>query len=206
MEFTWELLNEHTYHASKEIKMNNYDRMKLQDTINGLGIWPESEIFELETDDFTRPYQVKLLEQLEKKYDLTAEQKKIFDKFIKENEKPRRKGMKPLFWAWTYKIYNGRKMMSSQNEFCGYLHSYETKAERDEECAFTQDIKVGPLTITLKTEPITAATAYKALKSENGVSPRFLYQKYIDEDNLGRPLNLQELLMIWRSTCEDLIF
>ena len=111
-----------------------------------------------------------------------------------------------MFWAWTYKIYNGKKMMSSQNEFCGYLHSYATKAEREEACDFTQDIKVGPLTITLKTEPITAATAYKALRSENGVSPRFLYQKYVGEDNLNRNLTLQELLMIWRSTCEDFTF
>lgn len=207
MDFTWELINDYTYKATtttKEIKMNDYKKMKLQDAVNGLEIGPASAIFELETDDFTKPYQVKLLKQLEKKYELTADQKKIFDQFIKENTKARRN--KPLFWAWTYKIYNGQKMMSSNNEYCGYLHSYYSKKEREEECSFTHDEQVGPLTITLKTEPITAATAYKALKSENGVSQKFLYQKYIDEDNLNRNLTLQELLMIWRSTCTDLIF
>ena len=206
MEFTWELLNDYTYMASKEIKMNNYDRMKLQDYVDGLGLGPASAIFELETDDFTRSYQVKLLERIEKKYELTEAQKKIFDKFIRENSKPRRKRMKPIFWAWTYKIYEGKKMMSSQNEPCGYLHSYTTKAEREEACNFTQDIQVGPLTITLKTEPIKAAEAYKALINENGVNKLYLYRKYMLETQDDRQLSLSELLRIWRGSCTDLIF
>lgn len=202
MEFTWELLNNYKYHASKEIKMNEYQKMKLQDYVDGVA-GPASAIFEMETDDFTRPYQVSLLKQLEKKCKLTAEQKKIFDLFIKENTKARRK---PMFWAWTYKIYNGKKMMSSQNEYCGYLHSFYSKEDRDDFCALTEDQKVGPLTITLKSAPITAAQAYKALKDENGVPESFLYQKYTFEDNLNRQLTLQELLIIWRRTCFDLKF
>ena len=200
--FTWETYN-YTYRASKEIKMSDYQRMKLQDTINGLGIWPESEIFELETDNFTRPYQVKLLEKIEKKYELTKAQRKIFDEFIKENSKPRRK---PLYWAWTYKIYEGKKMMSGKNEYCGYLHSFYSKEDRADFCQLTEEQKVGPLTITLKSAPITAAEAYKALKNENGVPASYLYQKYTFEDNLNRPLTLQELLIIWRRTCFDLKF
>lgn len=202
MEFTWETYN-YTYHASKEIKMNAYQKMKLQDAIDSLGIWPESEIFELETDNFTRPYQVALLKQIEKKYELTADQKKIFDKFIKENEKPRRQ---PLFWAWTYKIYEGKKMTQHDGSPCGYLRSFYSKEDRDDFCKLTEEQKVGPLTITLKTAPITAAQAYKALKEENGVPASFLYQKYTFEDNLNRPLTLQELLIIWRRTCIDLKF
>ena len=207
MEFTWELLNDYKLLiTSKETKMNKYQQMKLQDAINGLEIGPASEIFELETDDFTKPYQVKLLKQLEKKYELTEDQKEIFDKFIEENSKPRRKRMKPIFWAWTYKIYEGNKMKSSQNEYCGYLRSFVSKAERDEECAFTKDIEVGPLTITLKTEPITAATAYKALINENGVNKLYLYRKYMLETQDERKLSLSELLRIWRGSCTDLIF
>ena len=204
MEFTWELLDEYKLKiTNKEIKMNDYDRMKLQDYVDGIA-GPASAIFELETDDFTRSYQVSLLKQLEKKCKLNEDQKKIFDLFIKENTKARRN--KPMFWAWTYKIYEGKKMMSSQKEPCGYLHSYYSKAERDEECAFTKDVKLGPITITLKTAPITASQAYKALKDENGVNKLYLYRKYIAEDNVNRLLTIQELLTIWRSTCEDLIF
>ena len=181
--------------------MNQYKKMKLQDYIDGLGLGPASAIFELETDDTTRIYQVALLKQLEKKYELTAEQKKIFDEFIKENDHRRNK---PMFWAWTYKIYNGQKMMSSANEYCGYLHSYYSKAERDEECRFAHDEKVGPITITLKTEPITAAQAYKALLTDNGVSEQFLRHKYWTETVEDRPMTLSELLNLWRSTCIDL--
>ena len=201
MEFTWELLNDYTYHATKEIKMNSYERMKLQDYLDGLDIWPENLIFELGTDDSTRPYQVKLLERIEKKYELTEDQRKIFDKFIEENSKPRRK---PLFWAWTYKIYEGKKMMSSDNEYCGYLRSFYSKAEREEECRFTHDEKVGPLTITLKTEPITAGQAYKALMNENGVPEQFLRHKYWTETVEDRTMTLPELLNLWRSICIDL--
>lgn len=202
MEFTWELLNKYTYHASKEIKMNDYQRMKLQDLVDGIA-GPASAIFELETDNFTRPYQVSLLKQLKKKCKLTAEQEKIIDQFLKENEKPRRQ---PLYWAWTYKIYEGKKMMSGKNEYCGYLHSFYSKEDRDDFCTLTEEQQVGPLTITLKSAPITAAEAYKALKDENGVPASFLYQKYTFEDNLNRPLTLQELLIIWRRTCFDLKF
>ena len=201
MEFTWELLNDHTYHATKEIEMNDYERMKLQDYVDGLDIWPENLIFELATDDTTRIHQVALLKQLEKKYELTAEQKKIFDKFIKENDHKRNR---PMYWAWTYKIYEGKKMMSSQNEPCGYLHSYYSKAEREEECRFTHDEQVGPITITLKTEPITSAQAYKALLSDNGLPEQFLRHKYWTETVEDRPMTLSELLNIWRSTCIDL--
>ena len=203
MEFTWEFINKYTYKATtKESKMNKYDRMKLQDYIDGL-VGPAGAIFDLETDDFTRPYQISFLKQLKKRCKLTAEQEKIFDEFIEENSKPRRK---PLFWAWTFKIYEGKKMMIGKNEYCGYLHSYTTKQEREEECNFTKDVKVGPLTITLKTEPITAATAYKALLTGNGVPEEFLRRQYLLEDQEGRDLTLQELLMLWRSTCTDLIF
>lgn len=205
MEFTWELLNNYTYHASKEIKMNNYQRMKLQDFVNGVA-GPAGAIFELETDNFTRPYQVKLLERIEKKYELTADKKEIFDKFIEENSKPRSKRMKPIFWAWTYKIYNGKKMMSSANEYCGYLRSFYSKEEREEECDFTKDVHVGPLTITLKTEPITASEAYKALINENGVNKLYLYRKYMLETQDDRQLSLSELLRIWRGSCTDLKF
>lgn len=204
MDFTWELLNDYKLLiTSKETKMNKYQQMKLQDAINGLEIGPASEIFELETDDFTKPYQVKLLKQLEKKYELTADQKEIFDKFIEENSKPRRRN-KPMFWAWTYKIYNGKKMMSSDNEYCGYLHSYYSKAEREEECRYTHDEQVGPLTITLKTEPITAAQAYKALLTGNGLPEDFLRHQYWTETVEDRTMTLPELLNLWRSTCIDL--
>ena len=207
MEVTWELLNDYKLLiTSKETKMNAYQQMKLQDAINGLEIGPASEIFELETDDFTKPYQVKLLKQLEKKYELTAAQKEIFDKFIEENSKPRRKRMKPIFWAWTYKIYNGQKMMISNNEYCGYLRSFYSKEEREDECNFTKDAQVGPLTITLKTEPITAADAYKALINENGVNEIYLYRKYMLETQDERQLSLSELLRIWRGSCTDLKF
>lgn len=203
MEFTWELLNDYTYHATKEIKMNNYERMKLQDYADGLEIYPANLIFELATDESTRPYQVALLKKLERNYELTAEQKKIFNLFIKENDHRRNR---PMFWAWTYKIYNGKKMMSSQNEYCGYLHSYYSKAERDEECSFTHDEQVGPLTITLKTESITAAQAYKALLEGNGVPQDFLRRQYMLETQYDRQLSLSELLNLWRSTCIDLKF
>lgn len=207
MEFTWELLNDYTYKATtKEIKMNKYEKMKLQDYVNGLELGPASAIFELETDEFTKPYQVKLLEQIEKKYELTKNQKEIFDKFIEENSKPRRKRMKPLFWGWTYKIYEGKKMKSSANEYCGYLRSFYSKEEREDECNFTKNIQVGPLTITLKTEPITAAEAYKALINENGVNKLYLYRKYMLETQDDRQLSLSELLRIWRGSCTDLIF
>lgn len=203
MEFTWELLNNYTYKATttKEIKMNNYEKLKLQDYVDGLGLGPASAIFELETDDFTKPYQVKLLEKIEKKYNLTKDQRKIFDKFIKENSKPRRQ---PLFWAWTYKFYQGKPMKQHDGTPCGYLRSFYSKEDRDDFCQLTEEQKVGPITITLKTAPITAAEAYKALKEENGVPASFLYQKYTFEDNLNRPLTLQELLIIWRRTCIDL--
>lgn len=201
MDFTWELIDQYTYHASKEIKMNAYERMKLQDYVDGLGIGPASAIFELATDDTTRIHQVALLKQLEKKYELTAEQKKIFDKFIKENDHKRNR---PMYWAWTYKIYEGKKMMSSDNKYCGYLHSYYSKAEREEECRFTHDEQVGPITITLKTEPITAAQAYKALMSGNGVPEKFLRHQYWTETVEDRKMTLSELLNLWRSTCIDL--
>lgn len=201
MEFTWELLDEYKLKiTSKEIKMNDYERMKLQDYVDGIA-GPASAIFEMETDDFTRPYQVKLLQQLEKKCELTAEQKKIFDLFIKENDHRRNK---PMFWAWTYKIYEGKKMMSSDNEYCGYLHSYYSKEEREEECRFTHEEQVGPLTITLKTEPITAAQAYKALLTGNGLPEDFLRHQYWTETVEDRTMTLPELLNLWRSTCIDL--
>ena len=209
MEFTCELLNEYTIKiTSKEIKMNAYERMKLQDYVDGLEIWPANLIFELGTDESTRSCQVATLKRLERDYKLTAEQKKIFDKFItensEENSKPRRKKMKPIFWAWTYKIYEGKKMKSSDNEYCGYLHSYSSKAEREEECRFTHEEKVGPLTITLKTEPIKATQAYKALLEGNGVPQDFLRRQYMIENQEGRDLTLPELLNLWRSTCIDL--
>ena len=204
MEFTWELLNDYKLLiTSKETKMNKYQQMKLQDAINGLEIGPASEIFELETDDFTKPYQVKLLKSIEKRYELTEDQRKIFDQFIRENEKPRRK---PLFWAFTYKFYQGKPMKQLDGTPCGYLHSFYSKEDRDDFCALTEDQQVGPITINLKSAPITAAQAYKALKEENGVPASFLYQKYTFEDNLNRPLTLQELLIIWRRTCIDLKF
>lgn len=206
MDFTWELLNDYAIKiTSKEIKMNDYERMKLQDYVDGLDIWPENLIFELGTDESTRSCQVALLKRLEKKRELTADQKKIFDKFIaensEENSKPRRKNM---FWAWTYKIYNGKKMMSSDNEYCGYLHSYASKKEREEECKFTHDEQVGPLTITLKTEPIKAAQAYKALLTGNGVPEDFLKHQYWTETVEDRTMTLSELLSLWRSICIDL--
>lgn len=205
MEFTWELLNDYTYKATtKEIKMNNYEKMKLQEYVDGLDIWPANLIFELDTDDSTRRCQVALLKKLEREYNLTADQKKIFDLFIKENSKPRRKRMKPIFWAWTYKIYNGKKMMSSQNEYCGSLRSFYSKEEREDECSFTKDVQVGPLTITLKTEPIKAAEAYKALINENGVNELYLCRKYMLETQDDRQLSLSELLRIWRGSCTDL--
>ena len=207
MEFTWELIGDYTIKiTSKETKMNAYERMKLQDYVDGLEIYPANLIFELGTDDSTRSCQVALLKRLEKTYNLTADQKRIFDKFIKENEKPRRKRMKPIFWGWTYKIYNGQKMMSSNNEYCGYLRSFYSKEEREEECRFTHEEKVGPITITLKTEPITAADAYKALINENGVNKLYLYRKYMLETQDDRQLSLSELLRIWRGSCTDLKF
>lgn len=202
MEFTWELLNDYAIKiTSKEIKMNDYQRMKLQDYVYGLGLGPASAIFELATDDTTRIYQVALLKQLEKKCNLDEEQKKIFDLFIKENDHKR---SKPMFWAWEYEIYNGKKMMSSNNEYCGYLRSFYSKAEREEECRYTHDEQVGPLTITLKTEPITAAQAYKALLSDNGLPEEFLRHKYWTETVEDRTMTLPELLNLWRSTCIDL--
>ena len=194
-------LNDTIKITSKEITMDDYERMKLQDYVDGLGLGPASAIFELETDDTTRIYQVALLKQLEKKYKLTAEQKKIFDEFIKENDHRRNK---PMFWAWTYKIYEGKKMMSSNNEPCGYLRSFYSKAERDEECRFTHDEEVGPITITLKTEPIKATQAYKALMSGNGLPEKFLRHQYWTETVEDRPMALPELLNLWRSTCIDL--
>lgn len=211
MEFTWELLNDYKLLiTSKETKMNDYERMKLQDYVDGLEIYPANLIFELGTDDSTRPYQVATLKRLERDYTLTAEQKRIFDKFIaensEENSKPRRKRMKPIFWGWTYKIYEGKKMMSSNNEYCGYLRSFYSKEEREEECEFTHEEQVGPLTITLKTEPITSAEAYKALINENGVNKLYLYRKYMLETQDDRQLSLSELLRIWRGSCTDLKF
>ena len=200
--FTWELIGDYQYKASKEIKMNAYERMKLQDYVDGLDIYPANLIFELGTDDSTRPYQVATLKRLERDYKLTDEQKKIFDLFIKENTKTRR--AKPMFWAWTYKIYEGKKMMSSANEYCGYLRSFYSKAERAEECRFTHEEQVGPLTITLKTEPITAGQAYKALLTGNGVPEDFLKHQYWTETMEDRKMTLSELLRLWRSICIDL--
>lgn len=202
MEFTWELLNDYAIKiTSKDIKMNNYEKMKLQEYVDGLDVWPANLIFELPTDETTRRCQVATLKRLERDYELTADQKKIFDLFIKENTKPRRKNM---FWAWTYKIYNGKKMMSSNNEYCGYLRSFYSKAEREEECRYTHDEQVGPLTITLKTEPITAAQAYKALLTGNGLPEDFLRHQYWTETVEDRTMTLPELLNLWRSTCIDL--
>ena len=202
MEFDWELINDYAIKiTSKETNMNQYQRMKLQDYVDGLGLGPAGAIFELETDDTTRIYQVALLKRLEKKCNLNEEQKKIFDQFIKENDHKR---SKPMFWAWEYKIYNGQKMMRSNNEPCGYLHSYYSKAERDEECRFTHEEQVGPLTITLKTEPITATEAYKALLTGNGLPEQFLRHQYWTETVEDRKMTLPELLNLWRSTCIDL--
>ena len=111
-----------------------------------------------------------------------------------------------MFWAFTYKFYQGKPMKQFDGTPCGYLHSFYSKEDRDDFCQLTEDEKVGPITITLKSAPITAAQAYKALKEESGVPASFLYQKYTFEDNLNRPLTLQELLIIWRRTCFDLKF
>ena len=201
MDFTWELIGDYQYKATKEIKMNAYERMKLQDYVDGLEIYPENLIFELGTDDSTRNCQVALLKRLEREYELTADQKKIFDLFIEENSKPRRKNM---FWAWTYKIYEGKKMTQHDGSPVGYLHSYYSKEEREEECSFTHEEQVGPLTITLKTEPITAAQAYKALLTGNGVPEKFLRHKYWTETVEDRKMTLSELLNLWRGICIDL--
>ena len=202
MDFTWELINDYTIKiTSKETKMNAYERMKLQDYLDGLEMYPENLIFELGTDESTRSCQVALLKRLEKNYELTEDQRKIFDKFIKENTKPRRK---PLFWAFTYKIYEGKKMTQHDGSPVGYLHSYSSKAEREEECKFTHEQQVGPITLTLKTEPIKAAQAYKALLEGNGVPQDFLRRQYMIENQEGRDLTLPELLNLWRSTCIDL--